>query len=166
MTDSTTPRELIIKGVTVRGDTFRPSDWAERLCGVLAAYRPGYVATHGPVLGYSPYVQPTMIGGVRAVVVDPRLHGLEPRAWDFVVGFARDNELVTLDAAALVAAPTLPDDPAGRRLTRDRGEKKAHSACASFRPGPSRCVRTVRRGSALSRRLRVGSCVGRPCSCE
>ncbi len=103
--------ELIIKGVTLAGEPFRPSDWAERLCGVLAAYRPGFVATRGPVLGYSPYVQPTMVRGVRSVIVDPRLRDLEPRAWDFVVGFARDNGLVTMPASELVAAPTLPDIP-------------------------------------------------------
>lgn len=105
------PGELIIKGLTQSGGPFRPSDWAERLCGVLAAYRPGYVATRGPVYGYSPYVQPTMIGGVRSVIVDPRLRDLEPKAWDFVVGFARDNDLVTMLASELVAAPTLPDTP-------------------------------------------------------
>ena len=111
MSDPLTPRELIIKGVTRDGGSFRPSDWAERLCGVLAIYRPGFIATRGPVFGYSPYVQPTMIGGIRAVIVDPRLHDLEPRAWDFVVGFARDNDLVTMDAAELITAPTLPDIP-------------------------------------------------------
>lgn len=111
MSDPTTPRELIIQGITKSGSPFRPGDWAERLCGVLAAYRPGYVATRGPVLGYSPYVQPTMIAGIRAVIVDIRLRDLEARAWDFVVGFARDNELVTIDAADLVDAPTLPAIP-------------------------------------------------------
>jgi hypothetical protein len=111
MSDPTPPRELIIKGVTQTGSTFRPSDWDERLCGVLAVYRPGYVAQRGPVFGYSPYVQPVLVGGVRCVVVDPRLRDLEPRAWDFVVGFARDNQLVTVDTADLVIAPTLPDIP-------------------------------------------------------
>ena len=106
------PKELIIKGVTRSGDAFRPSDWAERLCGVLAIYRPGGIGLRrGPVLGYSPYVQPTLIAGVRSVVVDARLRDLEPRAWDFVVGFAHDNELVTIDATELVVAPTLPDIP-------------------------------------------------------
>ncbi len=109
MSDPTTPpRELIIKGVTSGGGPFRPSDWAERLCGVLAMYRPGYVATRGPVFGYSPYAQPTMVAGVRSVIVDSRLRDLEPRAWDFVMGFARDNDLQTMDAADLVSAPTLP----------------------------------------------------------
>lgn len=111
MSATPTPKELIIKGVTTGGATFRPSDWAERLCGVFAAYRPDGVAPRGPVLGYSPYVQPTLIGGVRSVVVDARLRDLEPRAWDFVTGFARDNDLVTLDASELVSAPTLPEIP-------------------------------------------------------
>jgi hypothetical protein len=106
-----TPKELIIKGVCNSGTPFRPSDWAERLCGVLAAYRPGRVASRGPVLGYSPYVQPIMVAGVRSVVIDSRLRDLEPRAWDFVIDFARDNDLVTLDASELVAAPTLPEIP-------------------------------------------------------
>lgn len=111
MADPQTPKELIIKGVTRSGSTFRPSDWAERLCGVMAVFRPGAVVTRGPVLGYSPYVQPIMVGGVRSVVVDARIRDLEPRAWDFVTSFARDNDLVTLDAADLVAAPTLPEIP-------------------------------------------------------
>ena len=111
MTAPNPPRELIIKGVTVDGSAFRPSDWAERLCSVLAAYRPGYVATRGPILGYSPYVQPSMIGGVRSVVVDERLRDLEPRAWDFVTSFARDNQLVTLDATELAPDITLPEIP-------------------------------------------------------
>ncbi len=106
------PKEFVIKGVTHSGDTFRPSDWADRLCGVLAPYRPGGVAhLRGPLLAYSPYVQPTLIAGVRSVVVDARLRDLEPRAGDFVVGFARDNGLVTIDTAELVIAPTLPDIP-------------------------------------------------------
>ncbi len=114
MPDPTTPKELIIKGVTSSGAAFRPSDWAERLCGVLAAYQPeqpNHFAMRGPVLGYSPYVQPTLIGGISAVVVDARLRDLEPRAWDFVTGFARDNDLVTLDASDLVAGLTLPEIP-------------------------------------------------------
>lgn len=111
MPDPAKPRELIIKGVTSTGEPFRPSDWAERLCGVLAAYRPGHVVTRGPVFGYSPYAQPIMLAGVRAVVIDSRLSELEPRAWDFVVDFARSNDLVTLDATELIVAPTVPSIP-------------------------------------------------------
>ena len=34
------PKELFILGLTSSGRAFRPSDWAERLCGVLSCYRP------------------------------------------------------------------------------------------------------------------------------
>jgi len=30
--------EFLIRGVTLDGRPFRPSDWAERLCGVMAAF--------------------------------------------------------------------------------------------------------------------------------
>lgn len=81
----------IIHGVTESGHTFRPSDWAERLAGVMAPFRPaGSPASH---LTYSPYVVPTVIDGVRCIVVDNRLRELEPLAWKFVIGFAHDNGL-------------------------------------------------------------------------
>lgn len=87
---------FIIQGKTSSGSTFRPSDWAERLAGVMSAFRPaGSVANH---LTYSPYVVPTHIDGVKCVVVDPRLRALEPLAWQFVLDFARDNDLQTIDA--------------------------------------------------------------------
>lgn len=88
---------FIIVGRTSNGKTFRPSDWAERLCSVMAAYRPGYVAgSYGDasLLGFSPYAQPITHDGVKSAVVDQRIEGLEPMAWSFVVGFARDNDLV------------------------------------------------------------------------
>ena len=80
----------------------------------MAAFRPDASAETGgqtarPYLGYSPYVRPALIAGVHSVIVDARLRELEPRAWDFVIGFARDNDLVTLDVDELVAAPTIPD---------------------------------------------------------
>ncbi|HEY1226010.1 MAG TPA: DUF3579 domain-containing protein, partial [Ramlibacter sp.] len=33
--------EVLIQGTTRDGRTFRPSDWAERLAGVLSSFRPG-----------------------------------------------------------------------------------------------------------------------------
>lgn len=30
--------ELVIRGVTLEGKPFRPTDWAERLCGGMAAF--------------------------------------------------------------------------------------------------------------------------------
>jgi len=86
-------RQLLIHGLTHHGKRFRPSDWAERLAGVMAQFRPpGALRSH---LTYSPYVTPTLIDGVRGVVVDQRLRDLEPLAYKFVLDFARDNQLRT-----------------------------------------------------------------------
>jgi len=90
-------RQFLIHGVTEDGKRFRPSDWAERLAGVMAQFRPpGALRNH---LTYSPYVTPTLIDGVRGVVVDQRLRDLEPLAYKFVVDFARDNQLRTEERA-------------------------------------------------------------------
>lgn len=90
---ATPVRQFLIHGVTQSGSHFRPSDWAERLAGVMAQFRPpGSAGNH---LTYSPYVLPVVINGVRAVVVDQRLRDLEPLAYKFVVDFAQDNHLKT-----------------------------------------------------------------------
>ncbi|MFN7571619.1 MAG: DUF3579 domain-containing protein [Betaproteobacteria bacterium] len=96
------PREFFIHGVTSDGRRFRPSDWAERLCGVLAPYRPGgAVAGRAGMLGYSPYVRPLTIGNVKCVVVDERLRDIEPLAFDFALNFARDNDLPVTEGCSL-----------------------------------------------------------------
>ena len=92
MSDS--PIYFVILGQTLQGQRFRPSDWAERLAGVMAPYRPPGAGT-GP-LTYSPYVVPRVIDGVKCVVVDERLRDIEPLAWKFVHDFATDNHLQTL----------------------------------------------------------------------
>ena len=81
--------EFLIEGVTADGKPFRPSDWAERLSGVIAAFG------HDQRMQYSPYVYPVTRQGIRSVVVDRRLEEIEPMAYRFLVGFAKDNELRT-----------------------------------------------------------------------
>ncbi len=102
--DSSKPREFFIHGITCSGRPFRPSDWAERLCGVMSGYRPsGVAAGRDARIGYSPYVRPMLIGGVRCVVVDERLNEIEPMAFSFVMNFARDNDLPVYEGC------TIPD---------------------------------------------------------
>ena len=74
------------------GKAFRPSDWAERLAGVMSSFRPGGVQPSSH-LSYSPWCIPTVIEGVKAVVVNRELRDAEPMAWDFVLNFAKDNDL-------------------------------------------------------------------------
>lgn len=87
------PSEVLIQGITRDGRTFRPSDWAERLAGVMSSFRPGG-AQPGSHLSYSPWCIPTVIDGVKCVIVNRALRNHEPMAWDFVINFARDNELL------------------------------------------------------------------------
>lgn len=92
MIDSTPPKSFLILGVTGDGRRFRPSDWADRLCGVMSSFRPrGMAADH---LTYSPYVQPSFHEGAKCVRVDGRIHAIEPMAYDFLRKFAADNDLV------------------------------------------------------------------------
>lgn len=94
------PRVVFIQGVTKDGRTFRPSDWAERLAGALSCFRPDGGGGPGAFIGYSPYCVPRHIGGVKGVLVNPALRDMEPMAWDFVMNFARDNELVVIEDPA------------------------------------------------------------------
>lgn len=93
--------EFFILGVTSDGRQFRPSDWAERLCGVMSCFRPpGAVGRHAH-LQFSPYVRPTVLNGTKAVVVDAALKNIEPLAYHFVVDFAKDNDLQVVEACIL-----------------------------------------------------------------
>ena len=102
------PRQFFIQGVTLAGRTFRPSDWSERLAGALSSFRPkaGPIgAGIGAHIGYSPYCVPRVIDGIKCVIVNEALRELEPMAWDFVMHFARDNELQVVEACLLPDGP-------------------------------------------------------------
>jgi Protein of unknown function (DUF3579) len=109
-----TPREFFIQGLTLDGQPFRPSDWAERLAGAMSSFRPdgvhGVHGVHGGIgafIGYSPLCVPRTINGVKCVIVNEALRGIEPMAWDFVMNFARDNQL-QLAEACLIPEPPKP----------------------------------------------------------
>ena len=83
-----TIQSFIIVGVTTGGKTFRPSDWADRLCGVMSAF-----GSDNRMM-YSPYVRPgCSLKGEKTVLVDARIHDIEPLAYNFLVNFAKDNDL-------------------------------------------------------------------------
>ncbi len=79
--------EIVIIGKTEAGHAFSPSDWAERLCGMMSVF------SEDRHLSYSPYLKPVISAGVHCVVVDRGLEQLDPTAYSFLLGFARDNEL-------------------------------------------------------------------------
>ena len=102
--------DLIIKGLTLDGQQFRPSDWSDRLCGVMSAFGAD------EQLRYSPLITPALRDGLRCVIVRRELAALEPRLFRFFLSFAVDNELqITFDADAV--ATLLPDTV--RRMSRE-----------------------------------------------
>lgn len=99
--------EIVIQGVTEEGRRFRPSDWAERLCGMMSVFG------EDRHLSYSPYLKPILTEGMTCVVVDRRLEALDPAAFKFLLEFARDNELRMRPGRAPAAAGATP--PLGER---------------------------------------------------
>ena len=97
-------KEVFIQGITQDGRTFRPSDWAERLAGVLSSFRPGGPQP-GSHLGYSPWCVPTTIGNIKCVIVHSDLRDYDVMAWDFAMNFAKDNGLQVAEACMLPDAP-------------------------------------------------------------
>jgi len=101
---SSQAKEIFIMGVTHDGRTFRPSDWAERLAGVMSPFRPGG-AGPGSHLSYSPWCVPNLVNGAKCVIVQCELRDAEPMAWDFVINFARDNKLQVSETGDLASRP-------------------------------------------------------------
>jgi len=101
---SNSAKEVFIQGITRDGKTFRPSDWADRLCGVMSQFRPGGPQP-GSHLTYSPWCVPTVINGVKCVVVNSELRDVEPMAWDFAINFAKDNDLQIAEACLIPEPP-------------------------------------------------------------
>ena len=93
-------KEVFIVGQTRSGKAFRPSDWAERLAGVMSQFRPGG-AQPGSHLRYSPWCIPTTLNDVKCVIVNRDLRDYDPMAWDFVMNFGKDNDLQIIEACSL-----------------------------------------------------------------
>ncbi len=83
----TTNGQVIIQGITVDGKKFRPSDWAERLCGAVATYGQDRRVT------YHPYVALASINGVKCVVIEKALKNDDEMLYNFLIDFAKDNSL-------------------------------------------------------------------------
>jgi len=83
-------QRIIIEGQTQDGKTFRPSDWSERLCDLLAAFG------RDQRIRYSPLLQPLIRDGLRCVVVDDKLRSAHPYIFQQIIDFAQSNRLVII----------------------------------------------------------------------
>lgn len=79
-------KKILIKGVNASGNPFRPSDWAERMCGNLCTFR-------NRRMYYSPLLRPAIVDGIKCVYVDPKLAEMHPKLFQEVVNFALQNGL-------------------------------------------------------------------------
>ncbi len=105
--------DLVISSVLENGMKFRPSDWIERLSSTLASFQVDHR------LRYSAGVQPCMIEGVPCLVVARWLESTDRIAFDYVMGFAKANQLrIQLDrrtgerALQNTASPSAPSGSA------------------------------------------------------
>ena len=79
MSDEQTETRTIILGVTESGRKFRPSDWAERMCGNLCTFRNRRII-------YSPLLRPAIHEGVKSIQ--------HPKLYKELLEFAKTNKLV------------------------------------------------------------------------
>src|SRR5277367_3096738 len=85
-TDNSSVTKIIIEGITPEGRVFRPSDWAERICGRLATF-------HNHRMLYSPLLRPAVRNGNKCVIMDPVLKQENPELFAHMLEFARVNNL-------------------------------------------------------------------------
>ncbi len=78
--------KIMIEGVTIEGKPFRPSDWAERLCGALSTFENNRIH-------YSHLLHPSVKNGERCVLMDPTLETSNPKLYKEVMDFAFENHL-------------------------------------------------------------------------
>ncbi|WP_373740923.1 GNAT family N-acetyltransferase [Neisseria sp.] len=99
------PYEIIIHGTTSKGKVFRPSDWSERLCGILSSFDKDHR------LSYHQWVHPVLIDNVRSVAIDAKLEQINPPMFRFLMDFAADNDLRVINQAEPAAEPNETAEP-------------------------------------------------------
>ncbi|MDB6096997.1 MAG: acetyltransferase [Francisellaceae bacterium] len=78
--------KIIIEGVTDTGEIFRPSDWAERISGVLCTFQ-----NHR--IHYSPLLKPSIQNNHSCVILDKSLKTINPSLYSYILDFAQKNKL-------------------------------------------------------------------------
>ena len=156
----TIPTEYFIQGVTKSGKTFRPSDWCERLCGVMSASVPGRRGRM-PVCNIPCTCVRRCSATSRRVILDSRLRDIEPMAFDFVMNFAKDNDLLVTEACELPphhgtqTSSISADESAVSDSSTDRRRKKARES-GLFRA--TAAAETAKLAADANCRLHADSC--------
>lgn len=91
MSNEDSEDRLIIQGITHNNKKFRPSDWIERIATLWAQFG------EDRRLRYSSALYPCVVGGVKSLVVAKGLQEQDPVMFDFVMQFARQNDLRVME---------------------------------------------------------------------
>ncbi|MBI3771142.1 MAG: DUF3579 domain-containing protein [Gammaproteobacteria bacterium] len=91
---------LIITGVQDNNSKFRPSDWAERLSSLWAEFG------RDQKLRYSSKIYPCMIGDDVCLIVAKSLGQQDPSGYEFILNFARENQLKIQEDRRENSSPT------------------------------------------------------------
>lgn len=87
---NTQHKHKVLIGLRPDGSKFRPSDWAERMCGTLSTFRNRRIY-------YSPLLRPAVRDGIKCVIVDSDLSEKHPEISEQVLQFAALNQLQVVD---------------------------------------------------------------------
>lgn len=80
-------KRIIIQGITETGESFQPSDWAERMSGQLSTF-------DNHRISYSPLLHPLIKEGQKCISLDPELKYFYPELYRSILNFAEMNKLV------------------------------------------------------------------------
>jgi len=78
----------LIVGVGRNGNTFRPSDWVERIATLYARF------DASQRIRYNPMIKPVHTDGQRCLFVSIDLEKSNPVAYGFIMDFASSNHLL------------------------------------------------------------------------
>ncbi|MDH5256394.1 MAG: DUF3579 domain-containing protein [Gammaproteobacteria bacterium] len=79
---------LIIQGETQDGRKFRPSDWAERMSGMLSTFGDDHR------IHYSPKLRPISLDGTKCIALHKSLEDTQPAIYKQIMDFASRNNLI------------------------------------------------------------------------
>lgn len=84
---------IIIQGVTADGKKFRPSDWAERMSGMMSTFGDDHR------IHYSPQLRPISHEGVKCIALDTTLRNSNPEIYNQILEFAERNNLTIINGS-------------------------------------------------------------------
>lgn len=88
--------KYIVEGYTEDGRKFRPSDWIDRVASMMATY--GKTQR----LVYSDLMHPELYNGEKCLIVDTELEVKNPGMFEYVMHFAKSNNLRTTKVCELI----------------------------------------------------------------